>query len=850
MLRGHFILLALGAAVLFTTSATGATSTVWLTLDETSGTLAADSSGNANNGTYTGGPTLGATAPRNLGAYFPSDGIFVTAPASGTLNALGVSNADFSVAFWVKPNGMTGGWRPLLHKGSVDTERGPGLWLNPGSNRVHFRISTTANWNEGTDSVADLPTGAWSHVACVKAGNKWRCYVNGVLDTEFTLSAGTTGNNGPLYVGDDPWFGGSNAYIDDVRLYSGALTDTEVKYLYGFVGHWKFAEGSGATAADSTALANTATLSGGATWETTCAGNNALQTNGTGGIAQTNASFTPPSVGTVAFWMRGAGPSATRGRVMGVNGDWEIRQEPGGTLSFDMGGSPYVGNEPFSTLDPVDSNGKWYHIAAVFDDVDNSYSVYIDGKLRTSGISPVDLVPQAAGVLSFGIRAGSTEYWNGALRDVRIYSRKLGAAEIAALYGLVGHWKFAEGSGATAADSTALANTATLSGGATWETTCAGNNALQTNGTGGIAATTAPFTAPDVGTLAFWMKSTGAPAGTARILGLGGDWELRQQTNGTVVTDLCGDGSTNICTVTPLSVVGRWYHVAFTFDSSNDTYAIYVDGILERSGTNPVNMVQQPAAILSFGTRTGSTEYWNGSLRDVRIYSRKLCPTEIVELYGLVGHWKFDESSGFTASDSSGAGNQGTLNGPTWTTGRVAGGLLFNGTSHYVSVPHAANLSLSQQITLAAWVKSNDLTSKRIAISKGTTANNFNYWLGTLGGEITFGFHNGSYQEFNSTNVNLGANNWHHLAATFDNATDQVHVYRNGIEVLSTTTTASPSVNSESLTIGKDAAGEYWPGVVDDVRVYNRVLCPAEVLALYSGAPFQGVKVVKWVEIQ
>jgi hypothetical protein len=32
---------------------------------------------------------------------------------------------------------------------------------------------------------------------------------------------------------------------------------------------------------------------------------------------------------------------------MGISGDWEIRQEPGGTISFDMGGSPYVGNEPF-----------------------------------------------------------------------------------------------------------------------------------------------------------------------------------------------------------------------------------------------------------------------------------------------------------------------------------------------------------------------------------------------------------------------------------------------------------------------------------------------------------------------
>ena len=309
MCRVNNILIAIAVAALFATTAIGATSTLWFTLDETTGTTAADSSGNANNGTYTGGPTLGAAAPNNLAAYFPSDGKCVIAPASGTLNALGVSNADFSVAFWVKPAAATGGWRPLLHKGTTDNERGPGIWLNPGSNRVHFRVSTTANWNEGTDSAADLPTGAWSHVACVKAGNKWRCYVNGVLDTEFTLSADTTGNNGPLYVGDDPWYGGSNVYMDDVRLYTGALTDTEVQYLYGLVGYWKFAEGSGTTAADSSALANTVTLSGGAAWETSCAGKNALQTNGTGGIAQTNSSFTPPSVGTVAFWMRGAGPS-------------------------------------------------------------------------------------------------------------------------------------------------------------------------------------------------------------------------------------------------------------------------------------------------------------------------------------------------------------------------------------------------------------------------------------------------------------------------------------------------------------------------------------------------------------
>jgi hypothetical protein len=107
------------------------------------------------------------------------------------------------------------------------------MWLNPGNTRVHFRVSTTSSNNEGTDSVANLAAGAWSHVACVKAGNKWRCYVNGSLDTEFTLSGNTTGNSGPLYLGDDPWYAGSNVHMDDIRVYNRALCPTEVQDLHG-----------------------------------------------------------------------------------------------------------------------------------------------------------------------------------------------------------------------------------------------------------------------------------------------------------------------------------------------------------------------------------------------------------------------------------------------------------------------------------------------------------------------------------------------------------------------------------------------------------------------------------------
>ena len=40
-------------------------------------------------------------------------------------------------------------------------------------------------------------------------------------------------------------------------------------------------------------------------------------------------------------------------------------------------------------------------------------------------------------------------------------------------------------------------------------------------------------------------------------------------------------------------------------------------------------------------------------------------------------------------------------------------------------------------------------------------------------------------------------------------------------------------------------------GRVDDVRIYNRALCSTEIQALRNGAdPFEGVQIIKWVEIQ
>ena len=95
-----------------------------------------------------------------------------------------------------------------------------------------------------------------------------------------------------------------------------------------------------------------------------------------------------------------------------------------------------------------------------------------------------------------------------------------------------------------------------------------------------------------------------------------------------------------------LSDNAKWYHMVATYDTTDDTYAIYIDGELHKSGVSSTDMVKEAAGMLSFGTRTGSGQYWKGSLRDFRIYNREILPDEIVELAGIIAHYPLDETTG------------------------------------------------------------------------------------------------------------------------------------------------------------------------------------------------------------
>jgi len=95
--------------------------------------------------------------------------------------------------------------------------------------------------------------------------------------------------------------------------------------------------------------------------------------------------------------------------------------------------------------------------------------------------------------------------------------------------------------------------------------------------------------------------------------------------------------------------------------------------------------------------------------------------------------------------------------------------------------------------------------------------------------------HNGAYTIVRDPD-SLDLNVWCHAAVTFDYATGEMILYRDGVEVdRGTATAAQRELTDAALYVGAFAASSQWRGSIDDARVYDRALSADQILALYNG---------------
>lgn len=345
-------------------------------------------------------------------------------------------------------------------------------------------------------------------------------------------------------------------------------------------------------------------------------------------------------------------------------------------------------------------------------------------------------------------------------------------------------------------------------------------------------------------TVSFWVKpnSTTQPFidlnGTATINMTSGTVAANNFTSPTIYID---------GTATSTFPDTNWHHVTITTNTGINASAVNLGKI--------------------------SSSYFGGTMDDIRFYSAALSSTQVTELYrssgaketdnaahrdvltnGLVGYWTFDgrdinwSDSTTEIKDISGNSNHGDAAGSLSTTsvtpGKLGQALSFNGSSDYVDINENVNLPVYKnnvQLSISLWVKAATVSGFHTLFAETPNAGgSFPHFrmrdVGT--GKLAIKIRNSA----GGTDINdalssstVFDNTWHHIVWVDNNGTAALYV--DGIQDatnFSYTRTSMTDLTQAALGFTPEWGDTFFGGIIDDVRIYGRVLLKNEIVSLFS----------------
>ncbi|MHC4168924.1 MAG: LamG-like jellyroll fold domain-containing protein [Planctomycetota bacterium] len=189
------------------------------TFDDGAGTVALDSSGNANDGVLVGDPQW---VPGILGGAleFDGDGDYIDCGNDASLDITG----DITMMCWIKVAAFTKTWETILGRGddSYRMSRGPG-----NGDSIHFGANGTGSNLNATTAVT---TDTWRHVALVYDGTNKIIYIDGVEDARLASSGNINSSGYNMVIGHNSQAANRflTGLIDDVRIYDQALSALQI----------------------------------------------------------------------------------------------------------------------------------------------------------------------------------------------------------------------------------------------------------------------------------------------------------------------------------------------------------------------------------------------------------------------------------------------------------------------------------------------------------------------------------------------------------------------------------------------------------------------------------------------
>ena len=320
-------------------------------------------------------------------------------------------------------------------------------------------------------------------------------------------------------------------------------------------------------------------------------------------------------------------------------------------------------------------------------------------------------------------------------------------------------------------------------------------------------------------------------------------------------------------------VTNSWQHVCAVYHGVDTAPEIYIDGqnkSIDGKAGNGKQKNDKRQSLFVGGDKNRWGGNFEGKLDEVQIYNRTLSASEINTLYnpetedtetepennaetteqaslsyplGAVEHWNFNEEAGKVASNNAGSVNVKLMKGTTWTNGKLAGALLFNG-KDYTRLKADAPDNMSA-FTACTWVNPHSLTNedndKSIYILEKNYSLRFNNQ-----GKLSFTIPSTSSYPSVKSSANLTTNSWQHVCAVYHGVSTAPEIYINGQnKSIDGKAGNGKQANDSRRTLFLGGNSNRWSGnldgKLDDVIIYSQALPASDIWTLYGiGEPLAG----------
>jgi hypothetical protein len=477
--------------------------------------------------------------------------------------------------------------------------------------------------------------------------------------------------------------------------------------------------------------------------------------------------------------------------------------------------------------------GTWTHLAATWDG--GTLRLYVNGTL-VSNRAVAGMLVNTTGPLRIGGNAVWGEFHRGLIDEVRVYRRALSAGEIA------------------------IDMTTPVGGGTVDTTPPTAPGSLTATGSLGQAQLSWTAATDDVGVARYDVHRASTsgftPSAANRIAqvtgtshldaGQGaGDWYYRViavdaagntgppsgEARATVTADTTAPTVTLTAPAAGATVSGT---AALTATASDDVGVVDVRFTVDGTAVGSPDTSSPYSLTWDSATVANGTRVLRAVARDAAGNSTTSAPVSVTvsntTIPGLVAAYGFEEGSGTTATDSANRGNHGTIREALRVPGRFGQGLSFDGVNDWVTVADADSLDITTGMTLEAWVRPSVVTGWRTVLMKeapgglsyGIYGNN-----DTNRPSVNVHAAGGAEQDLRGT-ATLSTTAWTHIASSYDGTT--LRFYVNGVQVATRAFSGALAVTTQPLRIGgNNVWSEWFNGLIDEVRVYNRALSATEV---------------------